>query len=159
MMVVVVVFISSNLWSIIWACNYIFQGLPVEINAVLLVNFIISIGISVEFCIHSIIRYRKAKGVHEEKIHKTIKEIVSVVFQGIFLTKLIGLSVLYFSKIPIFVIYYFRVFYAMILVCGWYGLIVVPQLLDIFGTYMIKQSKSRKKSLNEYIRDVQENKN
>ena len=80
MMVLLVVFISSNLWTIIWICNYIFSGLPVEINAVLLVNFIISIGISVEFCIHSIVRYRKAKGTHDEKIYKTIKEIVSVVF-------------------------------------------------------------------------------
>ena len=79
-MVILVIFISSNLWCIIWICNYLFKGLPVEINAVLLVNFIISIGISVEFCIHSIVRYRKAKGTHEEKINKTIQEIVSVVF-------------------------------------------------------------------------------
>lgn len=60
------------------------------------------------------------------KIKKALSERVSVVFQGIFLTKLLGLSVLYWSPIPMFRIYYFRVFYTMILVCGFYGLIVVP---------------------------------
>lgn len=79
-MVVIVLFISSNLWSLIWICNFIFVGLPVEINGVLLVNFILSIGLSVEFCIHTIVRYKKAKGDHEMKIKKTIKERISIVF-------------------------------------------------------------------------------
>lgn len=149
-MVVIVFFISSNLWSLIWICNFVFQGLPVEINGILLVNFILSIGLSVEFCIHTIIRYKKAKGDHLMKIQKTIQERVSVVFQGIFLTKLIGLSVLYFSPIPMFVIYYFRVFYAMILVCGFYGLIVVPQILDVVGP-LISKARTSRKSLNDYI--------
>lgn len=80
LLIVVVLLISSNLWSLIWICNFIFKGLPVEINGILLVNFILSVGLSVEFCIHTIVRYKKAKGDHKMKIKKTIEEIVSVVF-------------------------------------------------------------------------------
>lgn len=58
---------------------------------------------------------------------------------------------MYWSPIPLFVIYYFRVFYAIILICGFYGLIVVPQLLDIFGRYFSNKKTSYKKSLNDYI--------
>ena len=72
LMVCIVLFISSNLWSVIWLCNYMFNGLIVEINGILLVNFVLSIGLSVEFCIHTIVRYNKAKGDHEMKIKKTI---------------------------------------------------------------------------------------
>ena len=52
---------------------------------------------------------------------------------------MIGLSVLAFSPIPLFVIYYFRVFYVMILICGFYGLLVVPILLDTFGYCISKE--------------------
>ena len=138
LLVTIILFISSNLWTILWLSNFIFSE-RVEINAILLVNFIISIGISVEFCIHSIVRYIKAKGTHKDKINKVFKDILPAVFSGIFLTKLIGLSVLFFSPIPLFVIYYFRVFIAMILVCGFYGLVVIPCLLDTFGLFLIRK--------------------
>ena len=73
-MVTLVFFISSNLWSLLWICNYIFDGLPVEINGILLVNFILSVGLSVEFCIHTIVRYKKAKGDHEMKMKKILSD-------------------------------------------------------------------------------------
>ena len=129
-------------------------------NAILVVNIIISIGISVEFCIHSILRFQNAKGNSKVKINKVIEEILTVVFKGIFLTKLIGLSVLYFSPIPLFVLYYFRVYYIMVLVCGFYGLIITPILLDIYGKMFLKKDDKlpRKRSLNEFI-DKEENVN
>ena len=66
------------------------------------------------------------------------------------MTKLIGLSVLAFSPIPLFVIYYFRVFYSMIIICGFYGIIVVPMLLDCIGNW-ISPEINKKKSINDYI--------
>lgn len=79
-LVLMIIFISSNLWTLIWINNFIFPGTPVEINAILLVNFIISIGLSVEFCIHTLVRYTKAKGDHASKLKKIMGEIISVVF-------------------------------------------------------------------------------
>lgn len=150
LMVVLVLLISSNIWSIIWIFNYIYPEFIIEMNGVLLVNFIISIGIAVEFCIHSIIRFRNAKGSWEEKRNKIFGDIIPDVFRGIFLTKLIGLSVLYFSPIPLFVLYYFRVYYIMILVCGFYGLIVTPIFVDTFGSkeWVLDQ---KKQSFNNYL--------
>lgn len=152
-LVLIVALSSMTMWTMIWISNYIFPGFPVQINAILVVNFIISIGFSVEFCIHSIIRYKRAKGNHQKKIDSTISDIVSVVFQGIFLTKFIGLSVLFFSPIKLFVLYYFRVYYIMIFTCGFYGLIVTPIFLDLFGEKMINKKDEQKKSLNDYIKD------
>lgn len=72
LLVIIVLFISSNLWGVLLICNYVCPGLPIEVNGILLVNFVLSIGLSVEFCIHTIVRYKKAKGDHEMKIKKTI---------------------------------------------------------------------------------------
>jgi Niemann-Pick C1 protein len=155
-LIVIITLISTNMWSLIWLSNFIFPGFKIEINAVLVVNFLISIGFAVEFCIHTILRYRKAKGNYYKKISSAIEDVVSVVFKGIFLTKFIGLSVLYFSPIPLFVLYYFRVYYIMILTCGFYGLIATPILLDVFGRFAIKETQAHRKSLNDYLNQVQE---
>ena len=131
-LVVIVILISSNLWSLMWIQNYILPGLTIEFNAVLVVNLIIAIGFSVEFCIHLIVKFRKAKGNKRARIKTALNEIGSLVFQGIFLTKLIGLSVLVFSPIPLFRLYYFRVYITMIILCGFYGLVVTPIILELF---------------------------
>lgn len=96
----------------------------------------------------------RANGDKDARLKKTVSEVVSVVFKGIFITKLLGLSVLGFSPIPLFVLYYFRVYYVMILVCAFYGIIVTPMILDIFGNLVVSkgvQRKTRFMSLNEYI--------
>lgn len=154
-LVAIVALSSMTIWSALWLSNFVFGGFPVQINAILVVNFLISIGFCVEFCIHALIRYKRAKGDHARKMDTTIADIVSVVFQGIFLTKFIGLSVLYLSPIRLFVIYYFRVYYVMVITCGFYGLVVTPVLLDLFGHRFIRP-ESHKKSLNDYIRAQQE---
>jgi hypothetical protein len=46
----------------------------------------------------------------------------SSVFIGIFCTKVIGISILAFAPSPIFTLYYFRMYFIMIFVCGFYGL-------------------------------------
>lgn len=97
-------------------------------------------------------RFKRARGNKQEKLQKAINEVVAVVFKGIFITKLLGLSVLGFSPIPLFVLYYFRVFYIMIVVCGFYGLIVTPMLLDLIGHKDFEyKPNSRRRSINDYI--------
>ena len=141
-LVFIVLLISSNLWSLMWIQNFIFVGLPIEFNAVLVVNLIIAIGFSVEFCIHLIVRFRKAKGDKSTRAKKALNEIGSLIFQGIFLTKLIGLSVLYFSPIPLFKLYYFRVYITMILLCGFYGMVVSPVVLEAFTFQQVVNRRS-----------------
>ena len=157
---ILVVLISTNIWSILWLLNFVWPGIKIEVNGVLLVNFVICIGLSVEFCLHIIMRFMRANGDKDTRLRKTITDVVSVVFKGIFITKLLGLSVLGFSPIPLFVLYYFRVYYVMILVCAFYGLLVTPMILDIFGNLVISKEKVQRRrlmSLNEYIRANVEN--
>ena len=146
-LVFIVLLISSNLWSLMWLENLIFSGLPIEFNAILVVNLIIAIGFSVEFCIHLIVRFKKAKGDKAARVKTALNEIGSLVFQGIFITKLIGLSVLYFSKIPLFRLYYFQVYITMILLCGFYGLIVTPMILEL----LTFQKIVNRRSISEYF--------
>ena len=147
LLVFIVVLISSNLWSLMWLQNFVFPGLQIEFNAVLVVNLIIAIGFSVEFCIHLIVRFSKAQGNKRTRVKTALNEIGSLVFQGIFLTKLIGLSILYFSPIPLFELYYFRVYITMILICAFYGLVVAPQILE----HLTPQEIVNRRSITEYF--------
>lgn len=150
-LVVVVGLASAAMWTAIWASNYLLGGLPVQVNGILVVNFVISVGFCVEFCVHSLVRYKRAKGDHLRKMESVAADIQSVVFQGIFVTKFVGLAVLRFSPIQLFVLYYFRVYALMVLTCGVYGLVVTPVLLDLFGPKFVRPD-THKKSLNDYIR-------
>lgn len=155
-LVVIVACASMSMWSAIWVSNFVFTDFPIQINAILIVNFIISIGFCVEFCIHSVIRYKRAAGTHTRKIDSVFNDIVVVVFKGIFLTKFIGLSVLFISPIKLFVVYYFRVYYIMIFMCGFYGLIVTPALLDTVGHLFVSKKDETKKSFNDFVRERNE---
>lgn len=146
-LVFIVLLISSNLWSLMWLQNFIFPGLKIEFNAVLVVNLIIAIGFSVEFCIHLIVRFKKAQGNKTIRVRTALNEIGSLVFQGIFLTKLIGLSILFFSPIPLFQLYYFRVYITMILLCAFYGLVVAPHILE----HLTFQEIVNRRSITEYF--------
>lgn len=150
MLFFIVFLLTSNFWSLLYLTNFLFDD-KIQINGLLIVNFIIGIGFSVEFCVHTILRYNKSKGNYSNKIIKAISDIVSVVFKGIFLTKILGLSVLFFSPIPLFVVYYARVYYILILLCGFYGLVVTPVFLDTFGPCFLAIKEYKKRSFNEYL--------
>lgn len=45
--------------------NLMFSGFPLQINAVSVVNLIIAVGLSVEFCVHIIICFMNQKGTRE----------------------------------------------------------------------------------------------
>ncbi|KAK8916264.1 hypothetical protein KSP39_PZI022767 [Platanthera zijinensis] len=55
------------------------------------------------------------------------------VFSGITLTKLVGVIVLRFAKSQVFVVYYFQMYLALVLIGFLHGLIFLPVLLSICG--------------------------
>ncbi|MCJ1403219.1 hypothetical protein MMC11_006442 [Xylographa trunciseda] len=116
----------------------------VSLNAISLVNLVICVGIGVEFCAHiarafmfpSLAVMETAKNQFHGRDARTWAALVNVggsVFSGITVTKLLGVSVLAFTRSKIFEIYYFRVWLALV---GWaatHALIFLPVALSLVG--------------------------
>lgn len=116
----------------------------VSLNAVSLVNLIICVGIAVEFCAHIARAFMFPSGSVMERAKNRFRgrdarawtALVNVggsVFSGITVTKLLGVSVLAFTRSKIFEIYYFRVWLALVVFAATHALIFLPVLLSLIG--------------------------
>ncbi|CEJ53699.1 Putative Patched sphingolipid transporter [Penicillium brasilianum] len=116
----------------------------VSLNAVSLVNLVICVGISVEFCAHIARAFmfpprtllEKAPAKFRGKDARAWTALVNVggsVFSGITVTKLLGVCVLAFTRSKIFEIYYFRVWLALVVFAATHALIFLPVALSYFG--------------------------
>jgi hypothetical protein len=117
----------------------------VSLNAVSLVNLIISVGISLEFCAHiarafqfpSITVMERAPRHRlrgkDARAWAALVNVGASVFSGITITKLLGVAVLAFTRSKIFEIYYFRVWVALIVFAASHALVFLPVALSLFG--------------------------
>jgi Niemann-Pick C1 protein len=116
----------------------------VSLNAVSLVNLIICVGIGVEFCAHIARAFmfpskavmERAKSSFRGRDARAWTALVNVggsVFSGITITKLLGVSVLAFTRSKIFEIYYFRIWLALVLFAATHALIFLPVALSLVG--------------------------
>ncbi|KAG0318891.1 hypothetical protein BGZ99_005383 [Dissophora globulifera] len=88
----------------------------VSLNALSLVNLVICVGISVEFCSHIARATVEAEGGPDERVFSALVEVGSSVFSGITVTKFLGIFVLAFTRSKIFEVYYFRMYLAIVVV-------------------------------------------
>ncbi|KAG4032644.1 hypothetical protein MFRU_006g01140 [Monilinia fructicola] len=116
----------------------------VSLNAVSLVNLIICVGIGVEFCAHIARAFMfpsrtvmdRAKNKFRNRDARAWTALVNVggsVFSGITITKLVGVSVLAFTRSKIFEIYYFRIWLALVIFAATHALIFLPVALSLCG--------------------------
>jgi Niemann-Pick C1 protein len=117
----------------------------VSLNAVSLVNLIISVGISLEFCAHiaraftfpsTTVMEQAPRLRFRGKDARAWTALVNVgasVFSGITITKLLGVAVLAFTRSKIFEIYYFRVWVALVVFAASHALVFLPVALSLFG--------------------------
>ena len=114
----------------------------VSLNAVSLVNIIICVGIGVEFCAHiarsftvpstSILERAPARG-KEARAWAALVNVGGSVFNGITITKLLGVFVLAFTRSKIFEVYFFRVWLALVVWAALHALVFLPVALSFFG--------------------------
>jgi Niemann-Pick C1 protein len=116
----------------------------VSLNAVSLVNLIICVGIAVEFCAHvarasmfpSRTFMERAKNRFRGRDARAWTALANVggsVFSGITVTKVLGVTVLAFTRSKIFEIYYFRVWVALVVFAASHALVFLPVALSLLG--------------------------
>lgn len=131
--VLCVFLVSFELLGVLWVANQIFGGFQIQLNAVTVVNIVMALGFSVEFCVHIAIAFNRFHGKKLDRAKKAIFHMGSSVLVGIGSTKFIGVIVLAFAPSNLFKLYYFRMYFSIIILGLFNGLMVIPLLLGRIG--------------------------
>ncbi|CAL9782679.1 unnamed protein product [Musa acuminata subsp. burmannicoides] len=107
--------------------------LDIQLNAISVVNLVMSIGIAVEFCVHVMHAFLVNSGDRGSRTKVAVSTMGASVFSGITLTKLVGVIVLRFSKSEVFVVYFFQMYMALVIIGFLHGLVFLPVILSICG--------------------------
>ncbi|GLB33570.1 putative multidrug efflux transporter AcrB transmembrane domain-containing protein [Lyophyllum shimeji] len=136
----------------------------ISLNAISLVNLVISLGIAVEFCAHIARAFMSAgtglpvehpagQKERDERMWTALVDVGPSVLSGITFTKLIGMSVLALTRSKLLEIYYFRMWVTLIISGALHGLVLLPVVLSIAGGSGFPQQEADEEWMSRAIRN------
>lgn len=113
----------------------------ISLNAISLVNLVISLGIAVEFNSHLARVFMGSGGYdrspsnkeRDERVWAALSDVGASILCGITITKLNGIAILAFTTSKILEVYYFRMWLVLIIAGAAHGLVLLPVLLSWTG--------------------------
>ncbi|KAF9008709.1 multidrug efflux transporter AcrB transmembrane domain-containing protein [Cyathus striatus] len=135
----------------------------ISLNAISLVNLVISLGIAVEFCAHIARAFMSAgsglpvdhpagQKERDERMWTAMVDVGPSVLSGITFTKLIGMSVLALTHSKLLETYYFRMWLTLIVSGALHGLVLLPVVLSLAGGPGFPQQEADEEWMSNAIR-------
>lgn len=107
----------------------------ISLNAISLVNLVMSVGVSVEFVCHMMRHFFNLQEnmVQSVAAKKALLAQGNILISGIVTTHLVGVVILAFANSRIFTVFYFRMYLGVIIIAGLHAVILLPVLLSFWN--------------------------